>query len=86
MNRVQRYLLVAALVGVAVALEFAFPLRFDMRALLILSEGSKETARYNLYAMIYNVNGVFGVLLGLIAPLCLFGAGVFFAFGTKTRK
>jgi hypothetical protein len=72
-------LLIATLVGIGVVLAFAF-LRWGevwgSYPIFDLREG------YGLYTYY----GIPGVLLGLIAPLCLFAAAAFVALSTKTRK
>jgi hypothetical protein len=93
MNYAQRLLLIAFLVGVGVVLAFVFlhwgegafsNLAGNRIATLVLREdkGSFFGSGYGLYT----TQGVPGVLLGLIAPLCLFAVAAFVALGIKARQ
>jgi hypothetical protein len=93
MNYAQRLLVIASLVLIGLVLAFAFlnwgegafsSLGGDRIALLVLREdrGSIIGSGYGLYT----TKGIPGVILGLVAPLCLFAAAAFVALGTRVSK
>lgn len=94
MNHAQRLLLIVLLVGIGVILAFVFlhwgegafsNLRGDRIAILVLYEENKNSLFGSGYGL-YTTQGIPGVLLGLIAPLCLFAGAAFIALGIKMRK
>jgi len=91
-NHAQRLLVICTLVAVGLVLAFVFldwgegafsSLGGGRIALLVLREdrGSFIGSGYGLYT----TKGIPGVILGLVAPLCLFAAA-YIALGTKTKS
>jgi hypothetical protein len=94
MNYAQRLLLIAALVGVGVVLAIVFlhwgegafnSMSGNRIAIFVLRQGDPDSIFGSGYGL-YTMQGIPGVLLGLVAPLCLFAAAAFVALSTKTRK
>jgi len=93
MNHSQRLLLIAFLVGVGVVLAYVFlnwgegAFSIEHRiAILVLHQGHYANLLGQSGYGLYTDEGIPGVLLGLIAPLCLFAAAAFVALGIKARK
>jgi hypothetical protein len=93
MNYAQRFLVIASLVGVGLALAFVFldwgegafsSLGGGRIAIVVLYRDPTPSMFGSGYGL-YTMHGVAGVLLGLIAPLCLFAVALFVALGTKAR-
>lgn len=93
MNSAQRLLLIVILVAVAAVLAFVFlhwgegafnSMGGDRIAVLVLSQ-DRNTFIGNGYGL-YTTNGIPGILLGLIAPICLLAAAAFVALATKARE
>jgi hypothetical protein len=84
MNRTQRYLLIAALVGSGIGLGFTL----DERIAVLLEQNKDLFPRsaYDYYTLLYEAYGVPRVLVGYVAPQCLFAAALFVALFTKTRR
>jgi hypothetical protein len=89
MNNTQRWLVVAALVVIGVVLAFLMlewddGWRFNLTRVLIFYEA--QDPRYsNLidHWGIYTRYGLAGILLGVVAPLCLFAVAGFIALGAR---
>jgi hypothetical protein len=93
MNYAQRLVVVALLSIVGATLAFVF-LKFgegafssmggDRIAILVLS-GQDKTSMFGSGYGLYTMNGISGVLLGLIAPICLFAGAAIVALGARAR-
>ena len=57
----------------------------DRIAILVLYRENRASLFGSGYGL-YTTQGISGVLLGLIVPLCLFAVAAFVALGTKARK
>lgn len=84
MNYAQRRLIVALLISVAVILAFVF---------LQWGEGAFNSLGGNRIAIflfgsdygLFTTKGIPGVLLGLVAPICLLAGAAFVALGTEAK-
>ena len=94
MNYAQRMLLISFLVGVGIVLAFVFlhwgegafsNIAGSRIAIVVLYQENKGSVFGSGYGL-YTTQGIPGVLLGLIAPLCLLAAAAFVALGTKARE
>jgi hypothetical protein len=92
MNNNQRLFVIAALILIGVVLSFVIldgqDLYFDSSTVVILYERPNP-----LHPSVTDKIGIFtrygkiaGVLLGVIAPLCLFAMAGFIALGAKWRR
>jgi hypothetical protein len=90
-NRSQRLLVILLLTIVGVVLAFVFlnwgdgafsSMGGDRIAILVLSQDATSIIG-NGYGL-YTTKGIPGVLLGLIAPICLFASAAYVALGTKS--
>ena len=96
MNQAQRLLVVASLVLVGLVLAYVFlswgegafsSMGGDRIAIYVAyqdpqSRGSWIGSGYGLYT----TNGIPGVILGLVAPICLFAAAAFVALGARAIR
>lgn len=94
MNQAQRMVLVALLLIVGSTLTFVFlnfgdgaysSLGGDRIAILVLSGYDPESIIGTGYGL-YTTKGIPGILLGLIAPICLFAGAAFIALGARERR
>ncbi len=94
MNHAQRLLIIALLVLIGAILAFVFlnwgegafnSMGGDRIAILVLRAGDKNSMFGSGYGL-YTMKGTAGVLLGLIAPVCLFAAAAFVALGVKSQR
>jgi hypothetical protein len=92
-NHAQRLLVIATLVVIGLVLAFVFlnwgegassSLGGDRIAILVLREDRNSVfgSGYGLYT----TKGIPGVILGLVAPLCLLAAAAFVALGVRPSK
>ena len=93
MNYAQCWLIIALLLGVGVILPFVFlqwgegafdSLGGDRITILVVRHENTDSffgAGYGLYTL----KGIPDILLGLIAPICLFAGAAFVALGTKAK-
>jgi hypothetical protein len=93
MNHAQRLLVIVLLIVIGAVLAFVFlswgegafsSMGGDRIAILVLSQDRKSFIG-NGYGL-YTTNGIPGILLGLIAPICLFAGAAFVLLGTKARN
>jgi hypothetical protein len=96
MNYAQRFLVIASLVVIGLVLAFVFlswgegafsSWGGDRIAIVIFYQDPQHSKSFfgSGYG-IYTTKGIAGVMLGLVAPLCLFAAAAFVALGTKAQK
>jgi hypothetical protein len=92
-NTSQRLLVIAALVVIGLALAFLILEWGDGRRflgetrILVYERQNAEHPSLTDYVGLYTrYGGVAGVLLGVIAPLCLFATAAFIALGTKRQS
>jgi hypothetical protein len=92
-NNAQRLLVIATLMVISLVLAFVFlnwgegafsSLGGDRIAILVLREDRNSVfgSGYGLYT----TKGIPGVILGLVAPLCLLAAAAFVALGVRPSK
>ena len=96
MNHTQRLLVIASLIVIGLVLASVFldwgdqyQYSFAQTAIKIFGFYEGPTPGYrNLTSEygIYTRYGIAGILLGVVAPLCLFAAAAFVALGMKARK
>lgn len=94
MNVAQRRLLIICLAGLGVILaliflhfgEGAFDSRAGNRIAILVLFGADKSSLFGSAFGVYTTEGIPGVLLGLIVPLCLFAAAAFVALGSKPRQ
>lgn len=99
MNHAQRLLIIVFLVGVGAVLASIFlnwgegaysNVSGDRIAILILDPENSKRVPFLLGTLgagygLYTTHGIPGVLLGLVAPLCLFAAAAYVALGSKSK-
>lgn len=90
MNYTQRLLAIASLIGIGLILAFVL-LDWGDGAFSSIDGGRIAIFAFNQDAAgygygLYTMHGIPGVLLGLIAPLCLFVGAAFVALSTKVRE
>ena len=94
MNPAQRIVVVTTLLAVGAALALVF-LEFgegafsnvggDRIAILVLSGQDRDPMFGSGYGL-YTMKGIPGILLGLIAPMCLLASAAFIAFGSLRNE
>lgn len=95
MNYAQRLLVISTLVVIGLVLAFVFlnwgegafsSLDSNRIAIVVFYQDPQRNSLFGSGYGIYTMKGTAGVILGLIAPLCLFAAAAFVALGMKVRK
>lgn len=93
MNYAQRILLIGLLFVVGAVMAFVFlnfgegafsSLGGDRIAILVLSGQDNDSMFGSGYGL-YTTKGIPGVLLGLVAPICLFAGAAFVTLGARRR-
>jgi hypothetical protein len=95
MNSAQRRVLIVLLAGVGAALACIF-LRWgegafnsmggDRITIFVLDAEKSSDSIFGHGYGLYTTHGIPGVLLGLVAPLCLFAGAAYMAFANSARK
>src|SRR5262245_55807637 len=88
MNSTQRLLVVASLVviGLVLAIVYGLVLASIECAYVSLIADTKPILMVDRYIGLGARYGIAGILLGVIAPLCLFAAAAFVALGTRKQQ